>query len=144
MDGAATRQLIRDWWSAFGEKNLERFVSYLAEDASIENNYGMRLDSRAEFAEYVRPLFAMSTDAEVTVERTIVEDDHAAAELHMVATHDGAPVYGVEASGKRLDHTWTIHVELVDAKVKRIRIFSNPLTILEQLGVSDGIPLVRP
>ena len=144
MKRADTQQLIRSWWSAFNEKDLDRFASYLAEDLNVENLYGMRLDSRAEFEDYLQPLFAMSTDARIAVEHTIVEGEHAAAELHMRATHDGASVYGVEPSGKAIELRWTIHVELAESKVKRIKIFSNPLTILEQLGLSEGLPSIRP
>ena len=143
MEAAAVRRALEDMWDAYNQRDIDRWVGFCAEDVCVRDTGGLRIDSRAEFKDYVGAWFDCSSDAKVSVVRTIVEGNHAAAELRLEGTHDGAPLYGLEASGAHLDNTWTIHVELVDGLVQDLRIFNNPARFLEQLGIIEPLP-VRP
>ena len=143
MDAATARRAIDDMWEAYNQRDIDRWVGFCAPDVSVTDIGGLRIGSRAEFKDYVRAWFDCSTDARVTVIRTIVEGNHAAAELRLEGTHDGAPLYDLEASGAHLDNTWVIHVEFVNDLVQELRIFNNPARFLEQLGIIEPLP-VRP
>ena len=140
MEAAQIQAALEGMWASFNKKDLDGFVGNLAENATVWDNTGLSLNSRAEFRSYVSGLFNFSTDSKVTIPRTIISGDHAAAELHMEATHDGEPIYGAQPSGKRVEITWTIHVDIVNGKVQHLRIFSDAGSFLAQLGVGTGLP----
>ena len=126
MDAAMMRKSMEDMWEAYNQRDIDGWIGFCAEDISVRNLANLRINGRSEFKDYVRAWFDCSSDARVTVVRTIVDGSHAAAELRLEGTHDGTALYGLEASGVHLDYVWAIHVEVVDGLVKDLRIFNNP------------------
>ena len=128
---------------AYNRRDLERWIGFCAEDVAVSDLGGLVINSRDAFKEYVRTWFEFSTDARVKVVRSIVEGAHAATELHLTGTHDRGHLYGLLASGIRLEATWAIHVEIANGLVQNLRIFNNPAGYPQQLGLMEAPP-VRP
>ena len=99
MDAAMMRESMEAMWEAYNQRDIDGWIGFCAEDISVRNLANLRIHGRSEFKDYVRAWFDCSSDARVTVVRTIVDGRHAAAELRLEGTHDGTGALWVGGLG---------------------------------------------
>ena len=128
---------IEAMFAAYNKGDADGFVAGAAEDIQVSFDGNPTFDSRKDFRDYAQSYYDWSSNPKVTVQRVLVSGNQAAVELNQVSTHDKGPLYGVPATGKTIDFTWSIGCDFENCKLQSLRVFFNPMAILEQLGVLE-------
>ena len=128
---------LETMFAAYNAGDADGFVAGAAQDIQVSFDGLPTFDNRDDFRDYAKSYYDWTSDAKVTIQQVLVDGDQAAVELTQVSTHDRGPLYGVEATGKTIQFTWSIGIDFENGKLQRLRVFFNPMVILEQLGVLD-------
>jgi ketosteroid isomerase-like protein len=134
-------QAIDSAFAAYSAGDLDGFVADFAPDMVYEDNSRAEpLYGRDAFKAYAAGWFDASSDGSIVPLRKIIEGGEAVAELRFEATHDKAPMYGVEATGTRFAFDFSIIASFADGKLTRLKAFYNPVPVMRALGVVGTLP----
>ena len=137
MKEADIRAGIEAMWAAYNEQDVDGFVAGAAEDLHVSFDGAPTYTNRNDFRSYAKGFFDWTSNGKVTVQNILVNGKQATAELRLVGTHDREPLYGVEAAGKTVDLTWIIAGDFENGKLQNLRVYFNPMVMLEQVGAIE-------
>jgi predicted ester cyclase len=131
------KELIRRGYDAFNAHDVERFMSFLQEGFSAETG-GPDAFSGPQLAEFDRAQIRAFPDARWRLVNLIAEGDTVCAEHVFEGTHTGVlitPMGEIQPTGKRVANRVAWIAGVRDGKLTWARIYSDRLTVMEQLGL---------
>jgi steroid delta-isomerase-like uncharacterized protein len=97
---------------------------------------------RDELHEFFSGLFAAMPDAEFVTDRIVAEGDVAVAEWRVRGTFDGAPLLGIEPTGRWIDHRGCDVIEYRDGLIQRITSYQDNIEMSRSIGMMPPLDSV--
>ena len=88
-----------------------------------------------EVKAYFTELFTAMPDAEMTVERTLAQDDNVLVQWRMSGTFDGGPLMGVDPTGRRIELRGLDWLEVEGDKITRNTAFADGAALARGMGL---------
>jgi ketosteroid isomerase-like protein len=125
---------------AYSNGDLDGFANCFAEDLHYEDTSGPPIEGRQAFKDYAQGWFNACSDRRMRPVRKIISGHEAAVELHLTGTHNGAPMYGIEPTGARIDFHFATTMKLEAGAVTELKAWYNPLTTMQAVGLVGDLP----
>jgi len=110
-----------------------------AEDGVVTSPMFGTVTGRPAIEASYRELFAIFEDWTFEPEQALVDGDRAAQPFHVQATHT-QELFGIAATGRRLDIRGVLLFELADGRIQRERRLYDFTGMLVQIGVLKARP----
>lgn len=138
MSSDAIRAFLGDFVNAWEREDVQALASYYALDCTIDSPMFHTVRGRAAVERSYAELFRGFTDHAIRLEDTVIGDDAPLTRVAVVwsamATHAGE-IYGIAATGKRIDTTISFLFTLRDGLILHERRIYDFTFLLVQLGV---------
>ena len=112
-------ELVREFYSAINEGDLDSVMKYVADDATIISTGNRAYDKRG-FNDMLSQTKNTFPDRKVTIERIMTKDNAAMVEFIWAGTHEGEYM-GYHATNNRIEFTVVDILEFVSGKVKLMK-----------------------
>ncbi len=122
----------KDVYDAFNSKDMDRFASILADDYFFEK-IGSEWVDKAGFLDFIRKSWEAFPDGRITGIRNYGEGNEVAGEATYEGTHQGNYM-GIPGTGKRVGYPFVELFEFQGAKVKSMRVYTDTVTVVRQIG----------
>ena len=134
---AQNKELVLRLIEALGDADEIAARELVDSDAFVDHSPGWGTDSFASVLECYRALWTAMPDLMFDVDEPNMVCEGNQVVAHSVArgTHTGAPLFGVEPSGKEVVWTHTDFVRVAGGKVVERWTASDTLTLFQQVGV---------
>ncbi len=141
MDGPALQSLIDRYNAAWGEHDVEAIVALHTEDSVFENHTTGDLNvGREQIARAIAGIFGVFPDLSFETRRQYVREDLVVQEWTASGTHLGPMTRSgveVEPTGRRVEYRGLDVIPFRDGLVARKDVYSDGVTLLRQLGLSQ-------
>ena len=141
MDGAELQQFIDRYNDAWNAHDIDAIVSMHTEDSVFENHVTGDVNvGRNEIHRAISGIFTVFPDLEFETRRSYVRDDLVVQEWTARGTHLGKMSRSgmqVEPTGKSVEYRGMDVIPIKDGLVARKDVYSDSITLLRQLGLTD-------
>ena len=141
MDGAELQEFIDRYNDAWNAHDVDAIVAMHTDDSVFENHVTGDVNTgREQIGEAIRGIFAVFPDLEFEGRRQYIRDDLVVQEWTARGTHEGTMQRaGVEVppTGKRVEYEGMDVIPIRDGLVARKDVYSDSITLLRQLGLTD-------
>jgi len=122
-------------FAAFSRGDLDSFTQSLADDVVYEKEGRPPVRGKNAFGEFAEEALLASSHAEVRPIRKVIQGNQVVAEIRYEGVHDKGKLYGVAPTGRNLIFGWALWLVFEDGEIVRLKGFSDPDILKEQLGV---------
>jgi steroid delta-isomerase-like uncharacterized protein len=141
VNGPELQDLIDRYNDAWNAHDVEAIVAMHAEDSVFENHVtGDRNVGREEIASAIRGIFSVFPDLTFEGRRQYIREDLVVQEWTARGTHEGMMSRGgisVEPTGRKVEYKGMDVIPIKDGLVARKDVYSDSITLLRQLGLTD-------
>ncbi len=141
VDGPALQDLIDTYNAAWGARDVEAIVALHTEDSVFENHTTGDLNvGREQISGAIAGIFRVFPDLSFETRRQYVREDLVVQEWTASGTHLGSMTRSgveVEPTGRRVEYRGMDVIPFRDGLVARKDVYSDGVTLLRQLGLSQ-------
>lgn len=141
MDGADLQQFIARYNDAWNAHDVDAIVAMHTEDSVFENHVTGDLNvGREQIGRAIRGNFTVFPDLSFETRRQYIRDDLVVQEWTARGTHEGSMARGgveVPPTGRRVEYKGMDVIPIEDGLVARKDVYSDSITLLRQLGLTD-------
>ena len=141
MDGQELQELIDRYNDAWNAHDIDAIVSMHTEDSVFENHVTGDVNvGRNEIHRAISGIFTVFPDLHFDARRQYLRQDLVIQEWTATGTHQGKMVRAgieVEPTGRRVDYKGMDVIPIRDGLVARKDVYSDSITLLRQLGLTD-------
>jgi steroid delta-isomerase-like uncharacterized protein len=141
MNGAELQEFIDRYNDAWNAHDVEAIVAMHTEDSVFENHVtGDRNVGREQIGSAIRGIFSVFPDLAFEGRRQYIREDLVVQEWTARGTHEGTMARGgiaVEPTGKHVEYKGMDVIPIRDGLVARKDVYSDSITLLRQLGLTD-------
>lgn len=138
MDDAAAQTLRQEVYGAFNDRDFDLILDHTTSGVTLQSPaLGLDVKGHDAVMAWLQGWADMSSDLEVTVDRSFVAGDHLINEIHGEGTHDGpmqTPWGTLDPTGRRFRATAMEVWETRGGKISAFRSEPDLTTIFSQLG----------
>src|SRR5215218_6881272 len=131
----AVEQKLRSYFDAMDNRDAHAMASHWREDGVEDIVPVGVLRGHDELLDYFASLFAAMPDARTTVTRLVAGEQSCAVEWRLEATLNGAPLMGIEPTGKHLEIRGFDLIELEDGEIVSNTAYFDGSSIARQIGI---------
>ncbi len=124
-------QLANAWID--GQRQAREDPSLLADDAVLEIAGMAPIEGRQPVVEFTDGFYGAIGDRTITVETAIADGNEVSALLEVEGRHTGT-LFGVPATGRRVDFTVMGFIDAKNGQITRIRVVLDRYGLLQQIG----------
>src|SRR5947208_15868172 len=141
MDGGELQEFIDRYNDAWNAHDVDASVPMHTEDSVFENHVtGDAYVGRDDIPDAIRGIFGLFPDLSFEGRRQYIRQDLVVQEWTARGTHEGTMTRGgveVEPTGKQVEYKGMDVIPIVDGLVARKDVYSDSVTLLRQLGLTD-------
>ena len=141
MDGAQLQQFIDSYNAAWNEHDVETIVSMHTDDSVFENHVTGDVNvGREQIARAIQGIFSVFPDLRFETRRAYIREDLVVQEWTARGTHEGTMTRsGIEVppTGRKVDYKGMDVIPIRDGLVARKDVYSDSITLLRQLGLTE-------
>src|SRR5919201_954636 len=141
MDGAELRRFIDRYNDAWNTHDVDAIVAMHTEDSVFENHVTGDLNvGREQIANAIRGIFTVFPDLRFEERRQYIREDLVVQEWTARGTHKGTMRRAgleVEPTGRSVEYRGMDIIPIKDGLVDRKDVYSDSVTLLRQLGLTD-------
>jgi steroid delta-isomerase-like uncharacterized protein len=141
VDGAELQEFIDRYNAAWNAHDVDTIVSLHTEDSVFENHVtGDRNVGREEIGRAISGIFSVFPDLAFETRRAYVRDDLVVQEWTARGTHQGTMTRSgieVEPTGRGVEYKGMDVIPIRDGLVARKDVYSDSVTLLRQLGLTE-------
>jgi steroid delta-isomerase-like uncharacterized protein len=130
--------IIREMYSAWNDKDMDRYASFATADARMTSvPFGAKLG----FREYGEGWARAFPDGKIELMNLVAQGDMVVGEFTGRGTHTGGlkgPTGEIPATGRRVEMSFVEVYRLRNGKISEGKIYFDTGTMLAQLGMSPG------
>ena len=135
QEGSDIESMLKDFDAAFVSRDLDRIISFFAEDCVYDDvNAGSLKHGRVEMEANLKEGFDAFPDVKITIKTQIISGNMVAIQWAMTGTHTG-PLRRLPATGRYISIPVASFMEIQEGKIKRLSHYYNMIGLLRQLGV---------
>jgi steroid delta-isomerase-like uncharacterized protein len=128
-------ETVRAYFDAVAARDPDAMVQYWSEDGIEEILPVGILRGPEEIKGYFSELFAAIPDFELSVERTLAQDQNVLVQWRASGTFDGGPLMGVDATGRRIELRGLDWLEVDGEKISRNTAFADGAALARGMGM---------
>jgi steroid delta-isomerase-like uncharacterized protein len=141
LDGAALQEFIDRYNAAWNDHDVDAIVSMHTDDSVFENHTTGDLNVGKEaIRNAIRGIFTVFPDLEFETRRQYIRDGLVVQEWTARGTHLGKMMRAgleVEPTGQKVEYRGMDVIPISDGKVSRKDVYSDGVTLLRQLGLTE-------
>ena len=141
MGGAELQEFIDRYNDAWNAHDIDAIVAMHTDDSVFENHVTGDVNvGREQIGAAIRGIFSVFTDLSFEGRRQYIREDLVVQEWTARGTHEGTMARGgieVEPTGKQVEYKGMDVIPIVDGLVARKDVYSDSVTLLRQLGLTD-------
>jgi steroid delta-isomerase-like uncharacterized protein len=126
---------VRSYFEAVNARDPEAMAAHWSPDGVEDLVPDRVLRGRDQIASFFRELFAAVPDLETTVQRVVTDDRHAVVEWRQAGTFTGAPLLGIEPTGRRIEMRGLDMLEVEDKQILSNTAYYDGAAVPRQLGM---------
>jgi steroid delta-isomerase-like uncharacterized protein len=141
VDGAALQEFIDRYNDAWNAHDVDAIVGMHTEDSVFENHVTGDVNvGRDQIGRAIRGIFTVFPDLSFEARRQYIRDDLVVQEWTARGTHEGTMTRaGIEVppTRRRVEYKGMDVIPIRDGLVARKDVYSDSITLLRQLGLTD-------
>ena len=141
MEGRELQEFIHRYNTAWNDHDVDTIVSMHTEDSVFENHTTGDVNvGREEIRDAVSGIFTVFPDLNFETRRQYLRDDLVVQEWTARGTHEGVMSRSgleVPPTGRRVEYRGMDVIPFRDGLVARKDVYSDGVTLLRQLGLTD-------
>jgi steroid delta-isomerase-like uncharacterized protein len=141
LDGAELQEFIDRYNAAWNEHDVETIVAMHTDDSVFENHTTGDVNvGKDAIGNAIRGIFTVFPDLEFETRRQYVRDGLVVQEWTARGTHLGKMTRAgldVDPTGKHVEYRGMDVIPITDGKVARKDVYSDGVTLLRQLGLTE-------
>ncbi len=141
MDGSDLQELIDRYNAAWNDHDVEAIVSMHTDDSVFENHTTGDVNiGKDAIAKAITGIFAVFPDLSFEARSQYIRDDLVVQEWTARGTHEGPMTRSgikVEPTGKKVEYRGMDVIPIRDGLVARKDVYSDGVTLLRQLGLTE-------
>lgn len=128
-------QTVRAYFDAVTARDPDAMTQYWSEDGIEEILPVGILRGPEEIKGYFTQLFAAIPDFEMTVERTLAQEQNVLVQWRASGTFEGGPLMGVDPTGRRVELRGLDWLEVEGEKIVRNTAFADGAALARGMGL---------
>jgi steroid delta-isomerase-like uncharacterized protein len=141
MDRAELQEFIDRYNDAWNAHDVDAIVTMHTEDSVFENHVTGDVNvGREQIGNAIRGIFAVFPDLNFEGRRQYIREDLVVQEWTARGTHEGTMARGgieVPPTGRKVEYKGMDVIPIRDGLVARKDVYSDSITLLRQLGLTD-------
>jgi steroid delta-isomerase-like uncharacterized protein len=141
VDGAELQEFIDRYNDAWNAHDVDAIVAMHTDDSVFENHVTGDVNvGREQIGAAIRGIFSVFPDLSFEGRRQYIRDDLVVQEWTARGTHEGMMTRGivrVEPTGRKVEYKGMDVIPIRDGLVARKDVYSDSITLLRQLGLTD-------
>src|SRR5947208_9933082 len=141
MNGAELQEFIDRYNDAWNAHDIDAIVAMHTDDSVFENHVTGDVNvGREQIGAAIRGIFSVFPDLSFEGRRQYIREDLVVQEWTARGTHEGTMARGgieAEPTGKQVESTGMDVSATVEGLVARKDVYSDSVTLLRQLGLTD-------
>ncbi len=137
----ALRSMIERYNDAWNAHDVDAIVAMHTEDSVFENHVTGDVNvGREQIGNAIRGIFSVFPDLEFEGRRQYIREDLVVQEWTARGTHEGTMTRAeiqVPPTGRKVDYKGMDVIPIKDGLVARKDVYSDSITLLRQLGLTD-------
>ena len=136
---STSEDVVRAYFDALNERDYDGAAALFSDDCEfVSVASGVRFRGAASMLHGLREFAAAFPDWSAELTNVIVSGAYVAAEWRTTGTHEGE-FRGASPTGSRFRREGCSVAEVHDGRIVRYRDYYDRATLLEQLGLTDGL-----
>jgi steroid delta-isomerase-like uncharacterized protein len=141
VDGAELQEFIDRYNDAWNAHDVDAIVAMHTEDSVFENHVTGDVNvGREQIGRAITGIFGVFPDLTFETRRQYIRDDLVVQEWTARGTHEGTMARSgvkVEPTGRKVEYKGMDVIPIEDGLVARKDVYSDSVTLLRQLGLTD-------
>jgi steroid delta-isomerase-like uncharacterized protein len=141
MDGSELQEFIDRYNAAWNDHDVEKIVSLHTEDSVFENHVTGDVNvGREQIGRAIAGIFSVFPDLSFETRRAYIREDLVVQEWTARGTHEGTMTRSgmdVPPTGRKVEYKGMDVIPIRDGLVARKDVYSDSVTLLRQLGLTD-------